>query len=291
MAQLDELLRHLKQHKGSDLHLAAGLEPRIRVHGELRGGRGPGAARRRRRCASCCARSRRRAQWQQLRGAARPRLRLRRSRASARFRANYFVQEHGAGAVFRMIPEKIVPLEELKLPPAIERLAHLRQGPRAGDRADRLGQVDHARGDHRPDQPHLLASTSSRSRTRSSSCTRTRSSVLSHREVGSHTQRLRARRCAPRSARTPTSCWSARCATTRRSRSRSPPPRWACSCSARCTPTARAKTIDRIIDTFPADEQAQVRLVARRVARRRGRAAPAARPPTARAASRRTRSC
>ena len=49
----------------------------------------------------------------------------------ARFRANYFVQEHGAGAVFRMIPEQIVPLDALALPPAIAKLAELRAGPRA----------------------------------------------------------------------------------------------------------------------------------------------------------------
>ena len=36
MARLDDLLRVLKTEGGSDLHLAAGLEPRIRVHGELR---------------------------------------------------------------------------------------------------------------------------------------------------------------------------------------------------------------------------------------------------------------
>ena len=36
MAQIDDLLRYLREHKGSDLHLAAGLEPRIRVNGELR---------------------------------------------------------------------------------------------------------------------------------------------------------------------------------------------------------------------------------------------------------------
>ena len=45
---------------------------------------------------------------------------------------------------------------------------------RARHRPDRLGQVDHARRDARPDQRHAT-STSSRSRTRSSSCTGTRS--------------------------------------------------------------------------------------------------------------------
>ena len=35
MAKIDELLRHLKDHDCSDLHLAAGIAPRVRSHGEL----------------------------------------------------------------------------------------------------------------------------------------------------------------------------------------------------------------------------------------------------------------
>ena len=35
MARIDEMLRHLKEHDGSDLHLAAGIAPRMRSHGEL----------------------------------------------------------------------------------------------------------------------------------------------------------------------------------------------------------------------------------------------------------------
>ncbi len=35
MARIDELFQYLKDKQGSDLHLAAGLEPRIRVHGAL----------------------------------------------------------------------------------------------------------------------------------------------------------------------------------------------------------------------------------------------------------------
>ena len=52
------------------------------------------------------------------------------------------------------------------------------------------------------------------------------------------TRRPSRARCARRCARTPTSSRSASCATSRPSRSRSPPPRPATWCSARCTPTA-----------------------------------------------------
>jgi len=124
--RLHELFHYLRDHQGSDLHLAAGLEPRIRKHGSLE----PVAG------------------WPVLGHAAL--LDLLREIASAedwaeyekagdldfaygiegvaRFRANYLRQENGAGAVFRLIPEEIVPLEKLDLPRAIETLAHLGQG-------------------------------------------------------------------------------------------------------------------------------------------------------------------
>jgi twitching motility protein PilT len=112
MARLDELFRYLKDHKGSDLHLGAGLEPRIRCHGDLRDLLGELASQK---------------QWEHflsthdldfaygLEGV-------------ARFRANYLHQENGVGAVFRIIPEEIIPLEKLNLPPATLTLANLEQG-------------------------------------------------------------------------------------------------------------------------------------------------------------------
>ncbi|HEY7162250.1 MAG TPA: type IV pilus twitching motility protein PilT [Acidobacteriota bacterium] len=46
----------------------------------------------------------------------------------ARFRCNYLMQKTGMGAVFRIIPEKIKTLDDLGLPKAIEKLAHLQSG-------------------------------------------------------------------------------------------------------------------------------------------------------------------
>ncbi|TDJ01676.1 MAG: type IV pilus twitching motility protein PilT [Deltaproteobacteria bacterium] len=126
MAQIDPLLRNLRENGGSDLHLACGVEPRMRVHGALRAVDG---------YALLTNDSLRKLmheitspdQWREyeethdldfaygLEGI-------------ARFRANYFVQERGAGAVFRIIPEKIVPLDALNLPDAIEQLAHTQKG-------------------------------------------------------------------------------------------------------------------------------------------------------------------
>jgi len=126
MARIDELFHYLQDHQGSDLHLAAGLEPRIRVHGSLEPVAGWSVLTHDallavlREIATD-------AQWDDyeecgdldfaygLEGV-------------ARFRANFLRQENGCGAVFRIIPETIVPLEELNLPKPIETLAHLQQG-------------------------------------------------------------------------------------------------------------------------------------------------------------------
>jgi twitching motility protein PilT len=45
-----------------------------------------------------------------------------------RFRVNLFRQRRGAGAVFRIIPTKIMTLEQLGLPPQLRKLANVRRG-------------------------------------------------------------------------------------------------------------------------------------------------------------------
>jgi len=46
----------------------------------------------------------------------------------ARFRCNYFAQKRGYGAVFRIIPEKIKSLEELNLPASVDKLVQFKKG-------------------------------------------------------------------------------------------------------------------------------------------------------------------
>ncbi len=126
MPRIDELLRYLHDEGGSDLHLAAGLEPRARISGSLRAIPG----------------------WDVLSAEELNRLleelsppdhwrNFERERdvdfaygleAVARFRVNYFYQHHGPAAVMRIIPECIRSLEELSAPAIVERFAHLRRG-------------------------------------------------------------------------------------------------------------------------------------------------------------------
>jgi twitching motility protein PilT len=126
MARLDELFRYMKEHKASDLHLVAGLEPRVRHHGHLEPiPRWPVLTDDQVR--SLLSEIASPKQWESyiekldldfaygLEGV-------------ARFRANYFFQENGAGAVFRIIPEEIIPLEKLNMPASVGSLADLEQG-------------------------------------------------------------------------------------------------------------------------------------------------------------------
>src|SRR4029077_7329812 len=48
--------------------------------------------------------------------------------AASRFRCNYLKQENGYGAVFRLIPTKIASLEQLGIPAVVKEFGHLRGG-------------------------------------------------------------------------------------------------------------------------------------------------------------------
>ena len=256
MAELDGLLRQLKERSGSDLHLAAGLEPRMRLHGELHPVEG----------------------WQVLDDA---RLRgLLREVADerhwqqfesscdtdfayglegvARFRANYFVQENGAGAVFRIIPEKIVSLEELRLPPAIEALADLRQGlvlvtgPTGSGKSTTLAAIidrinrSHAKHVVTIEDPVEFVH-------QNGQC------VFSHREVGHHTQGFGpALRAAIRQDADVILVGEMRDQETI-SLAITAAEMGMLVFGTLHTNNA-AKTIDRIVDAFPAEEQPQVRV-------------------------------
>jgi len=185
MARVDELLRALKEQGGSDLHLAAGLAPRMRRKGSVAQIEGEPVY------ADEALREMLREiasedQWASytecgdldfaygLEGV-------------ARFRANYLVQEHGAAAVFRIIPEDILSLGKLGLPPAIESLAHLSKGlvlvtgPTGSGKSTTLAAIiDHINATY---TRHILTIEDPVEFVHQN-----KKSVVSHREVGSHTQ-------------------------------------------------------------------------------------------------------
>jgi len=184
MAKLDELLRILGEGGGSDLHLAAGAAPRLRHRGELAPADGW----------SVLADAELRDLLAEVAGAEQWKEFEEQHDADfayglpgvARFRANYFVQNHGVGAVFRVIPEKILTIAELGLPPAIASLTELDKGlvlvtgPTGSGKSTTLAAlIDHinaTRSRHivTIEDPVEFVHANKRS-------------VVSHREVGAHT--------------------------------------------------------------------------------------------------------
>ena len=70
----------------------------------------------------------------------------------ARFRVNVFFQRGSISAAFRHIPSEIQSLETLGLPAVLAEFTRKPRGFVLVTGPDRLGQVDHARLDGRPDQ-------------------------------------------------------------------------------------------------------------------------------------------
>ncbi len=123
--KIDQYLTMVRDSGGSDLHISAGMTPKIRVHGKLRPLKQPAMDN---------------AQVEDLLlEVLEPRRRelfLERHDLDwayampgvARFRANYFRQQYGMAGVFRIIPEEILPVEKLGVPKQIERFCSMRNG-------------------------------------------------------------------------------------------------------------------------------------------------------------------
>jgi twitching motility protein PilT len=123
---LDDLLRLTVERGGSDLHITAGIQPCIRVHGSLR----PVEDRPLLSAADTRALVRsilKPEQWTKFESTSELDTSYSLERVS-RFRVNVFVQRASVGAVFRTIPHHIRNLSELGLPSDVERFAHLPRG-------------------------------------------------------------------------------------------------------------------------------------------------------------------
>ena len=193
---ITQLLAFSTKNKASDLHLSAGLPPMIRCTatcGASTSTAGPQAGPR-----DDLRHHERRRSANTTRKFLEDRL-LVRDRGAGALPVNAFNQNRGAGAVFRTIPPRILTLEQTSTARRSSRpVAAARPG--AGDRPDRLRQVDHAGGDGQPPQRERVPTTSSRSRTRS---VRARIQEVPDQPARGRPDTLAsARRCARRCART-----------------------------------------------------------------------------------------
>lgn len=125
MAKIDELFKMMVSQKASDLHLSAGAPPILRLHGEM------------------VQINDTELNGEQIQALVFEILTEKQKRefienweldcayglpGTGRFRVNVFMQRKGMGAVFRVIPEKILTCEQLGLPPSIIDLATLKKG-------------------------------------------------------------------------------------------------------------------------------------------------------------------
>jgi twitching motility protein PilT len=125
-AEIDALLLAMLERKASDLHLSAGVVPMFRIDGEMVAVAGHDATgpERIQRMLMPIVPPRNRQEFSdchdsdfayELPG-------------KARFRVNIFVDLHGMGAVLRVIPSKILTVEDLRLPTELLSLCHLPKG-------------------------------------------------------------------------------------------------------------------------------------------------------------------
>ncbi|RME02682.1 MAG: type IV pilus twitching motility protein PilT [Deltaproteobacteria bacterium] len=122
---LQELLRFTIRHQASDLHLSAGVAPMIRQHGEMKRVDAPPLdAETLQQIVYGILLDRQRQAFEenlefdfalQVKGI-------------GRFRVNVFNQLRGKSAVFRVIPEEVIPLHELGLPPILRRFTEFENG-------------------------------------------------------------------------------------------------------------------------------------------------------------------
>ncbi|VAX24824.1 Twitching motility protein PilT, partial [hydrothermal vent metagenome] len=175
----------------------------------------------------------------------------------ARYRANFFMQKYGIGAVFREIPSEILTCEQLGLPPIFNKLAKLEKGlvlitgPTGSGKSTTLAAIiDHA---NKVRKDHILTVEDPIEFVhKSQGC------IVNHREVGAHTKSFSAAlRGALREDPDIILVGEMRDLET-------------ISLALEAAATGHlvfgtlhtqsaAKTVDRVIDVFPAGQQGQIR--------------------------------
>jgi twitching motility protein PilT len=125
MAYIDDFFRVLVEYGASDLHLAQGQPPKIRQNGEIVPIREEALTQEEMSymLSEICTPQK----WERYEETGDLDFAYQMDEQS-RFRCNYLKQAHGYGAVFRLIPTKILTLEELNVPPVIKEFGDLRSG-------------------------------------------------------------------------------------------------------------------------------------------------------------------
>ena len=185
MAKIDDFFRMMADHGASDLHLVSGQPPVMRINGELERAAGHGVLDHQ--------------GLKQLLYEITPAAKKDQFEVTgdvdfgyelpglARFRANLFSQKHGCGAVFRRIPSTVLTAEELGLPPILTKAAMLKKGlvlvtgPTGSGKSTTLAaMVDHANKNRKD---HILTVEDPIEFVHQS-----QGCIVNHREVGLHTQ-------------------------------------------------------------------------------------------------------
>jgi twitching motility protein PilT len=254
VAQIDAFFKLMNDQGASDLHLAAGKQPVLRVKGELE-----------------------RVKYKALDNDTlrsmlyeiTPEHKIKIFEETgdvdfayeianlARYRANFFKQKDGVGAVFREIPDKILTCEDLGLPPVIRQLATLPRGlvlvtgPTGSGKSTTLAAIINEANKTRKD--HIITVEDPIEFVHVS-----KNAVINHREVGIHTRSFAAAlRGALREDPDIILVGEMRDLET-----------IGLAIEASLTghlvfstlhTSSAAKTIDRVIEVFPSDQQAQVR--------------------------------
>jgi twitching motility protein PilT len=254
MAQIDAFFKLMNEQGASDLHLMAGQQPVLRITGELERVR-----------YKLLDNDSLKAMLYEI--APEHKIKVFEDTGDidfayeipglARYRANFFQQKNGIGAVFREIPSTIMTCDQLALPPVIKRLATLPRGlvlvtgPTGSGKSTTLAaiidEINRARKEHiiTIEDPIEFVHESKRA-------------IVNHREVGMHTGSFSAAlRGALREDPDVILVGEMRDLET-----------ISLAIEASATghlvfstlhTTSAAKTMDRMIEVFPANEQAQIR--------------------------------
>jgi twitching motility protein PilT len=185
MANIDTLFKTMLEAGASDLHLVAGQKPTLRIHGELERLEDHGVL-----------------ENDALQGMLYEITPSSKKEdfdktgdvdfgyelpGMARFRANFFQQKYGCAAVFRQIPSKILSADELGLPPILTRAAMLHKGlvlvtgPTGSGKSTTLAAIIDYANQHRKD--HIITVEDPIEFVHQS-----RGCIVNHREVGLHTK-------------------------------------------------------------------------------------------------------